>query len=239
MNIYGCDSVITTNLTIYPTYYHQQLFQICIGDSINIGDNYYDTAGIYIDSSTTVNGCDSLLKTEIIIEEPIAELSTDSPYVNLNIINGSIPLTYTIGNQYGTIITSSNNTGTDFVFTPSVNGTYYAIISDSLGCISDTVFLEVTFIPEPTFVSELKIKNLVIYPNPSRDIFNISFTSEEMQDLRVRVLSLVGEEITVEDLQQFVGEYIKKVNLNNFSKGLYFLEIETNKGIINKKLILQ
>ena len=55
----------------------------------------------------------------------------------------------------------------------------------------------------------------------------------------MRVLSLVGEEVIKEDLQQFVGEYVKKVNLNNYSKGIYFLEIETNKGIINKKLILQ
>ena len=79
----------------------------------------------------------------------------------------------------------------------------------------------------------------MIYPNPSRDVFNISFTSEEIQDLRVRVLNVVGEEIVVEDLQQFVGEYVKQVDLNTYSKGIYFLEIETQKGVINKKLILQ
>ena len=31
----------------------------------------------------------------------------------------------------------------------------------------------------------------------------------------------------VEDLQQFVGEYVKQVDLNTYSKGIYFLEIET------------
>ena len=70
-------------------------------------------------------------------------------------------------------------------------------------------------------------------------MFNISFTSEEIQDLRVRVLNVVGEEIVVENLQQFVGEYVKQVDLNTYSKGIYFLEIETQKGFINKKLILQ
>ena len=83
------------------------------------------------------------------------------------------------------------------------------------------------------------IANLDIYPNPSRDIFNISFTSEDVQDLRVRVLNVVGEEIVLEDLQQFVGEYVKPIDLNNCSKGIYLLEIETNQGVINKKLILQ
>ena len=55
----------------------------------------------------------------------------------------------------------------------------------------------------------------------------------------MRVLNVVGEEIILEDLQKFVGEYVKTINLNQYSKGIYFLEIETNDGIINKKLILQ
>jgi hypothetical protein len=83
------------------------------------------------------------------------------------------------------------------------------------------------------------INNLDIYPNPSRDIFNISFTSEDKQDLRVRILNLIGEELINEELQQFIGEYTKQIDLTKNAKGIYFLEIETNDGIINKKLILQ
>jgi hypothetical protein len=83
------------------------------------------------------------------------------------------------------------------------------------------------------------IANLDVHPNPSRDVFNITFTSEIVQDLRVRVLNVVGEEIVKEDLQQFIGEYTKQINLENSAKGIYFLEIETNQGVINKKMILQ
>jgi hypothetical protein len=83
------------------------------------------------------------------------------------------------------------------------------------------------------------IANLDVYPNPSRDVFNISFTSETIQDLRVRVLNVIGEVIVSDELEQFVGEYTKQVNLKDNAKGIYFLEIETNDGVINKKLILQ
>ena len=83
------------------------------------------------------------------------------------------------------------------------------------------------------------IANLEVYPNPSRDVFNVSFTSEYAQDLRVRILNLIGEELVNEDLQQFIGEYTKQINLSENAKGIYFLEIETNDGVINKKLILQ
>jgi len=83
------------------------------------------------------------------------------------------------------------------------------------------------------------INNLDIYPNPSRDIFNISFTSEYQQNLKVRILNVIGEELISDDLKQFIGEYTKQINLTNNAKGIYFLEIETDNGVINKKLILQ
>jgi hypothetical protein len=36
-----------------------------------------------------------------------------------------------------------------------------------------------------------------------------------------------------------VDKYKKQIDLTNNAKGIYFLEIETNDGVINKKLILQ
>jgi hypothetical protein len=83
------------------------------------------------------------------------------------------------------------------------------------------------------------IANLDVYPNPSRDVFNVTFTSEDVQDLEIRVINIVGEVIYTEDLQQFVGEYTKSIDLTTNAKGIYFLEIETDDGVINKKLILQ
>jgi len=83
------------------------------------------------------------------------------------------------------------------------------------------------------------INNLTIYPNPSRDVFNISFVSEEKQNLEVRLVNVIGEQLIMEDLKQFIGEYTKEIDLTDKAKGIYFLEIETEHGIINKKLILQ
>jgi hypothetical protein len=67
----------------------------------------------------------------------------------------------------------------------------------------------------------------------------VTFTSEDVQDLEVRVINVVGEVVYTENLQQFVGEYTKQITLNENAKGIYFLEIETNDGVVNKKLIFQ
>ena len=80
---------------------------------------------------------------------------------------------------------------------------------------------------------------LDVYPNPSRDIFNVTFTSEDVQNLEVRILNVIGKIIITDNRQQFVGEYVKSINLNKYNRGIYFLEIETDNGVINKKLILQ
>ena len=83
------------------------------------------------------------------------------------------------------------------------------------------------------------INNLDVYPNPSRDVFNVAFTSEDVQDLEVRVINVVGEVVYTESLQQYVGEYTKQIDLAKYTKGVYFLEITTDNGVVNKKLILQ
>jgi hypothetical protein len=83
------------------------------------------------------------------------------------------------------------------------------------------------------------INNLDVYPNPSRDIFNVSFTSEDVQNLDVRIINVIGEVVYTENLNSFVGQYTKQVDLATYTKGVYFLEITTDNGVINKKLILQ
>jgi hypothetical protein len=83
------------------------------------------------------------------------------------------------------------------------------------------------------------INNLDVYPNPSRDIFNVTFTSEDVQNLDVRIINVIGEVVYTENLNEFVGEYTKQVDLSTYTKGVYFLEITTDNGVINKKLILQ
>ena len=49
-----------------------------------------------------------------------------------------------------------------------------------------------------------------------------------------RITYLEGDE-----KEKFIGQYSKAFNLNPYPKGIYMLEIETNSGVVNKKLILQ
>ena len=83
------------------------------------------------------------------------------------------------------------------------------------------------------------VANLDVYPNPSRDIFNVTFTSEEAQTMTVKVVNMIGKEIFTEELTEFVGQYTQVIDMNTQPKGVYFLEITTSTGGINKKIVLQ
>jgi hypothetical protein len=83
------------------------------------------------------------------------------------------------------------------------------------------------------------IQNLDMYPNPTTGEFYVNFQSEEIQNIEVKLTNTIGEIIYFEDLGVFVGEYTHRFNISEYPKGIYFLEIKTENGFVNKKLILQ
>ena len=83
------------------------------------------------------------------------------------------------------------------------------------------------------------VSDLNVYPNPSRDVFNISFSSDELQSISIRVVNIIGEEIFKEELTDFDGTYTHELDMTKKSKGVYFLEISSEKGTVNSKMVLQ
>jgi len=105
-------------------------------------------------------------------------------------------------------------------------GTYASLASCQTNCNTSSI----------EFVSISKIN---IYPNPSKNIFNFSFTSISAQDLKIEILDFLGKVIYIDVKKDFVGDYTNKLNFSKNDKGIYFLKIQNNEGFIKKKLILQ
>ena len=142
------------------------------------------------------------------------------------------------GVTYGTFTKDKNN------LTPgeSYRGQARTWCDPNGGAYKSPTWTSLVFWTQPTSIrveGGTAIANLDVYPNPSRDIFNVTFTSEDIQNLEVRIINVIGEVVYTEDLNQFVGQYTKQVDLASYTKGIYFLEITTDNGVVNKKLILQ
>ena len=66
-NQYGCDSIITTDLTILPVYIKSHVDSICAGESIWIGDKVYSKSGIFRDTLISSVGCDSIISLRLAV----------------------------------------------------------------------------------------------------------------------------------------------------------------------------
>ena len=76
----------------------------------------------------------------------------------------------------------------------------------------------------------------LIYPNPSSNTFNTEYYSEKVSE--VIVTNILGEQVYFESIKS-IGDISTKIDLSNYSKGIYNLTIKTPDDITNHKLILQ
>ena len=225
-NVAGCDSTHTLMATIIFTTIIYDTVSICKGESYVVSNSTYNNTGDYTDTILNSNGCLSIIYTNLTVGSSLNSSITQVGSVLESTVNGGfMPYSY----LWNTLATTE-----DINITSS--GLYWLVVTDSLSCPFDTAYYNGEL---HTSISEIGISDLKVYPNPSRDIFNIVFSSNTIQNLDVRVINVVGEVIVSEELDQFLGEYSKQINLEKNAKGIYFLEIETNDGVINKKLILQ
>jgi gliding motility-associated-like protein len=63
--VFGCDSIITTNLTVENVLASSQNVTLCLGQSLKISQKTYTQAGIYRDTLKTLTGCDSIITTNL------------------------------------------------------------------------------------------------------------------------------------------------------------------------------
>ena len=82
------------------------------------------------------------------------------------------------------------------------------------------------------------LNNLDVYPNPTRDIFNIELNIVKISEVDIEVKSIIGVTIFSELRKLYVGNLTKKIDLSNFSKGTYLLKIKIGTSYYHKKLVL-
>ena len=121
-------------------------YTICEGDVVIVGNNTYLLEGDYTDTLHTIYGCDSVINTFIQWSTPIASLTLAGTNINASVSGGSSPFLFQIYGPLG-LLSSIQNNGSTIQFNPLINGQYYFIVTDYLGCISDTSFININHMP--------------------------------------------------------------------------------------------
>ena len=74
----GCDSIVTTELTVAITLMSSQTEAICEGDQIRIGSSVYTESGTYSDTLVATSGCDSIVTTELTVVTSLTTNQTET-----------------------------------------------------------------------------------------------------------------------------------------------------------------
>jgi hypothetical protein len=214
-NAAGCDSTVTTDLTINQPTASSQTLEECDGFSITVGTNTYTTTGVYTDVFTNTVGCDSIVTTNLTVYAAI----------DTTVDNTSLPtLTANqIGATYQWIDCDNGNApiaaATNQSYTATENGNYAVEITVG-SCMETSACHNV----ENIGVNEIENNSILIYPNPTNDFITVNITNI-VGTVNYSLTSIDGRLI---EQKQNVTTNSMHIDLSNESKGIYLLKIGNN-----------
>jgi hypothetical protein len=132
----------------------------------------------------------------------------------------------------------NNSTGMSTSHSYVSSGTYTVtlVVTDTVCNTVDS--MQVTVTSTVSLEEFLILQSLRVFPNPSRGVFNIEFEMEGTRDLNLRLLSPTGQLIMQEHNGRTGGIYRKTIDIGGLSKGVYILQVQTENGIISRRLTL-
>ncbi len=123
------------------------------------------------------------------------------------------PITATSGSMFITFNTNSTITAPGWE-------AYYEI--DNVGIIENDIF-----------------ESFAIFPNPTNENLNLKFTISKTQNIQMKLMKITGEVVYSENLTNFDGDFQKTIDVSQYSKGIYILNLITKKGTVNKKIVVK
>ena len=221
VNLAGCDSIITINLTVnYPNSATINP-TACNSYTSPSGNNVWTASGTYTDTIPTTSGCDSVITINLTINSINASTSQ----------NGNILTANATGAQYQWLNCTTNQViagETSQSFTASANGNYAVIVTEN-GCTDTSSCLTVTTVG----IRELNTENVFLYPNPAKQTVQIVFEDDDIR--QVYLLNLLGEELAVWEVNNKAA-----LKLPSVPSGTYFLKIDNHeKSETVKKIVIR
>jgi hypothetical protein len=200
--------------------------------SVNIDDvsNYtcivYGDCGSVISNSVTL----SLNAATEIMAQPVDINVNSGDKVSFNVLAGGTNLTYQWRFE-GVDINGENGAIYEIVSVDENNAGNYDVIvhGECRELISDIAVLSII-----TSIEELKDYDILIYPNPSGGVFNIS-NNKNIETAEVIIINLEGKIV-------YQGKYHSEnnvIDLSDKAKGVYIIKINYEGKSIDTQIILK
>lgn len=116
------------------------------------------------------------------------------------------------------------------------NGDYYVTVTDSKGCSVNSSTVTITNVGVEENNNAVHVN---VFPNPTTDELTIELNLPETQNLKLNLINVAGQKLIATELKQVSGNYRKSINLKEIPNGIYYLQVNSDKQFITKKIIKQ
>jgi len=220
---YRMDTITIPVIVLDSAGYHfnQEVQTICNGDSVQWHGAWYSQEGSYYDSLYSVWECDSVCMLDLQFYPPF----DSTPVITLS--GDTLYSSYPFGNQWYydyEEIPSAN----DSIYIATEDGSYFTIVTDTNGCISDTSNIIVI---NNTQASLLQNETFTIYPNP----FDKCIYIEAEGIVKVILSDAGGRIIHTDDCNKH--DNINIIGASDLVAGLYFIYVITNNDTYIRKIV--
>ena len=219
------DSTVISTIDILPLITSNQTINLCVGEIYAIGNSIYSVNGLYVDTLIALNGCDSIVTTNLSVALPFNLGVTTNITPSYELVADQIG----VGYQWIDCITGNqllNETNQNFI--PTANGEYACVLND--GLCSDT--------SECIAINDLglddnNISDFLLYPNPSQHSFSIS-ANNTTAIVDLTVLDLNGKKCFTSS-NYSMGSALS----HSLQPGVYFVKITQDSIVETLQLIVE
>lgn len=212
-SVEGCDSTVNLMLVVNDSPQVSTAAVICNDGTLVFGTQTLDNsnAGLNTEVFQTVNGCDSVVELNLIVEAPMSD--------QISLVGNSLIATQSAA-LYQWIDCDNGNAdvvgATSQSFVPTSTGNYAVVVTiGSCSVTSGCMFID-PFVG----VDEVDPNELFIYPVPVKDVLHIDGYNDLEDVETVSILTFDGR--LVQDLETEMNSF----DVSKLSEGIYLLVIK-------------
>ena len=220
----GCDSIVTSFLTVLASYNQTENIGLCEGESILIGELLVDN--INADTTITVNelttfGCDSIFIYEIDVENLNQEVNVASATATATAIDVNYQWIDCSTNE---AIVGANQQS----FTPDQDGEY-AVLLEGFACITQSECINIT---GTSTEDKIFSSSIDLYPNPTSEKLQFNFDNYQ-EEIQASIHDVNGKVVHHFEVNKSSVE----LNVDFLAPGIYITRFESEGKYALKKFV--
>ena len=221
----GCDSIVILTLTVQPLITSQVSASICSGDAYSFNGRLLNVAGIYHDTLTTGNGCDSAITLNLTVNQKQVPVIT---------LTGNDTLSTTAFAAYQWLLNNQQVSGaTSSSYVATQNGNYSVAVVDTHGCSDTSAITAVLNVSINQVATDIDVQ---LFPNPTGGQLNVQVSGISGNQLTIRIYDIYGKQVYTGEQIIINGQSNSNLQLQQFATGVYMVQLLSNNLNISRRV---